>query len=67
MGFLTLYVYGNGDMSRIKLKGNFYKVGFKEYHVPKCECAVSVYYPIDTDTPDFASTIKLYQYGKKQL
>ena len=65
LGFSVLYIYGNGDLSRAKLihSNKSFKVGYKEYHVKESGCAVSVFYPIDKDTPDFISTTTVLRYG----
>ena len=50
--FITLVlfvVYGNGDLSKANTKGLF-AVGYKEFHVKKTSCAVSVFYPMDKNT-----------------
>ena len=67
IGLLFLHVYGTGDLSRVKLIGDNFKVGYKEYHVRQNGCAVSVFYPIDKDVPDFVRTTGIIRYGKKQI
>ena len=50
--FITLVlfvIYGNSDLSKANTKGLF-AVGYKEFHVKKTSCAVSVFYPMDKNT-----------------
>jgi hypothetical protein len=44
--FILYLAYGESDFSSVSHKGLF-AVGYREFHVKKTSCAVSVYYPMD--------------------
>jgi hypothetical protein len=51
ISLVLLNLYGDGDFKKIVPRGKYF-VGFKEFHVQKTQCAVSVYYPMDKDDYD---------------